>query len=286
MSSGLTTTHHTEFLSGVQMFYRRAGEGEPVVLLHGLPNSSYEWRHVIPLLAERYTVIAPDLRGIGYTSRPAGGYDKRTVAGDVHELVQRLGLGPVKLVGRDFGAPVAYTYAAQFREEVERLVLMELALPGTGYDRAALDFTEGGGAWHFAFHMAPDVPEMLVAGREREYLTHFFDRAAYDPEAISEADVDEYLRGYAAPGGMRAYFEYYRAWPKDMADNEESRKDKLTVPVLSLVGDHTDTSHVADAARAVAEDVEEDEVADCGHWIPEEQPDALAKRLLTFFARP
>ena len=133
--------------------------------------------------------------------------------------------------------------------------------------------------------MAPDIPEMLVAGREREHFSNFFQRAAYDCTAISEADIDEYMRGYALPGGMRALFEYYRAWPRDIRDNEESRKEKLAIPVLSLVGDHTDTSHVADTARAVAEDVEEGVIERCGHWIPEERPEALAERLLAFFAR-
>jgi pimeloyl-ACP methyl ester carboxylesterase len=121
---------------------------------------------------------------------------------------------------------------------------MEITLPGTGFDGAVLDFSSGGGAWHFAFHMAPDVPEMLLTGKEHEYLTYFFQRAAYNPDAITLADIDEYMRCYTFPGAMRAYFEYYRTWLKDIEANTESAKNKLTIPVLVLVGDHTDTSHV------------------------------------------
>lgn len=280
-----TVSHHKASVNGVQLFYRAAGTGAPVVLLHGLPQTSHTWRYVIPALAERYTVIAPDLRGVGYSSKPVAGYDKQTLAQDIHALVGHLGFEQVRVVGTDFGATVAYAYAATQRDAVEQLVIMEITLPGTGFDSNMLDFSKGSGAWHFAFHMAPDVPEMLVAGKERAYLTYFFQRAAYNPAAIGPADIDEYVHCYTQPGAMRAYFEYYRTWLSDIAANKESTKSKLTIPVLALVGDHTDNSHVADAVRVVADDVESDIIKDCGHWVSEEQPEVLTKRLLDFFAR-
>lgn len=256
-----------------------AGSGPPLVLLHGCPETSYAWRKVIPALSEHYTVIAPDLRGLGDSSRPDSGYDKRTVAEDIRQLVSSLGFDTISLVGHDIGAMVAYAYAADHRDEVRRLAVLE---SGPGFDPALLDFSRGSGLWHVPFHMAPDIPEMLVTGRERAYLSQFY-QLAYNPTAITGTDVDEYRRCYAAPGGLRAYFAHYRALPQDNERIAQSARYPLAMPVLAIGGQSSLGSMVEASMRRVATDVRGEVLPECGHWIPEEQPEALVARLLAFF---
>jgi pimeloyl-ACP methyl ester carboxylesterase len=275
--------HHFAELRDVRFHYVRAGSGEPVVLLHGWPQTWYEWRKVIPALAERYTVIAPDLRGLGDSSRPAGGYDKQTIADDVRQLVLSLGFERILLVGHDWGGPVAYAYAAAHPGEVRKLAILDVAIPGSGFEKL-VSLRPGGGLWHVAFHNVRDLPEELVAGRERTYLSWFY-RTAYDPAAISDADVDEYVRCYSAPGAMRAGFEYYRALFQDIEDNRESARTKLPMPVLALGGEHGFAAHAKRSMEALAEDVCGGVVERCGHWIPEERPDVLIEELIRFFDR-
>jgi pimeloyl-ACP methyl ester carboxylesterase len=266
----------TAWVGEVRLSYVTAGEGEPVVLLHGFPQTSFCWRHVIPKLAERHTVVAPDLRGLGDSTKPAGGYDKRTAAGDIRALVRGLGHECVRLVGHDVGGWLAYPYAAAYPDEVERLVLLEAVVPGFGLERQIQEF------WHFGFHMAPDIPEALIGGKERMYLDHFFGLATYDRSAITERDLQEYVRCYAAPGGLRAGLGYYRALPQDAEDNRKLAETKLSMPVLALGGEFAQGDQVLDSARQVAEDVRGGTVERCGHWIPEERPHYLADRLLDF----
>ncbi len=270
--------HHTADVNDVRLHYVIAGQGDPVVLLHGWPETWYQWRKVIPPLAERYTVIAPDMRGLGDSSKPLTGYDKRTVASDIQALVGRLGFERIFLVGHDWGGPVAYAYAAAYREQVRRLVLLDAPIVKSPEQLATLQ----GMFWHLSFHAVPDLPEMLVAGRERAYLSRFY-RNAYNPSAISEADIDEYVRCYSAPGGMRAGFEYYRAFPTDAVHNAESAKTKLEMPVLALGGKQSLGSMALEAMRDLAVDVRGGEIEQCGHWIAEEQPEYLSEQLLQFF---
>jgi pimeloyl-ACP methyl ester carboxylesterase len=186
---------------GLRLHYVRAGEGErTAVLLHGFPQTWQEWRHLIPpLVAEGYRIVAPDYRGAGHSWRPAGGYDKLTMARDIRHLIRdALGIaGPLVLIGHDIGLMVAYAYAQAFRDEVSHLVVMDAPLPGTAvFDRLRADPR----VWQFAFHSARDVPEMLVAGRERPYLQAFFNARMFDPSAIGEADLDIYTAAYDARG--------------------------------------------------------------------------------------
>jgi pimeloyl-ACP methyl ester carboxylesterase len=278
--------HHTAALGEVRLHYVIAGEGDAVVLLHGWPQTWYQWRKVIPRLSERYTVVAPDMRGLGDSSRPLGGYDKRTIARDVHELVIKLGFDRVFLVGHDWGGPVAYAYASAHPESVRRLVLVETSIPGHGLDPAR---------WHILFHGVRDLPELLVAGREREYLSWFY-RTAHDPMAVDDDAVDEYVRCYSAPGAMRAAFEYYRAIWTDIADNKEHARSKLPMPVLAIEGDTPVTRPIPSPGqsatlekrwphlRNLAEDVRGVDLVDCGHWVAEEQPERFLDELLAFFA--
>jgi pimeloyl-ACP methyl ester carboxylesterase len=271
---------------GLRLHYVTAGAGSRVVvLLHGFPQTGYEWRRVIPALVEAgFRVVAPEYRGAGHSWRPVGGYDKRTMAGDIRRLVrEHLGIEhAIALVGHDIGLMVAYAYAQAYRDEVSHLVVIDAPLPGTAvFDRIRADPR----VWHFAFHGARDVPELLVTGRERQYLQAFFDARVFDPSAISDSDLDIYVSAYAAPGAMRAGFELYRAFDRDADDNREAleRNGKLTVPVLA-VGGATSTSGplVEEMMREVADTVTGVRVSRSAHWIPEENPTELVAAVLEF----
>lgn len=275
-------SHHYAELGEVVLHYVTAGHGPPVVLLHGWPQSWYEWRHIIPPLSQHYTVVAPDLRGLGDSSRPLVGYDKKTVANDVWRLVNgKLGYKRFFLVGHDWGGPTAYALAAAHPEAVRRLVIIDVVIPGDGGD-----FSQAGRRWHHQFHITPDLPEAMTQGREDIYLGWFLRSFAYRPDAIKEQDVAEYLRTYRQPGAMRAGFAFYRALAQDAADNQEMiAKAKLPMPVLAIGGakGRGRGREPEESLRRVALDVTGDVVPDCGHFIPEEQPEYLAKKLLEFF---
>lgn len=275
-----TFAHRTANVNNVRLHYVQGGKGDAVVLLHGFGSTWYMWRYVMPALAQRYTVIAPDLRGAGDSSKPTTGYDKRTLAEDIYQLVRERGAKRVYLVGHDIGVMVAYAYAAAHPDEVSKLVILDSVPPGSGdWD----NYVREPKRWHFAFHQAPNLPEALVAGRERMYLNRFWQDLAYNPTAITEADKDEYLRGYAAPGGMRAAFEYYRTMPQDVKDNKEYFKRKLAMPILALGGVQGNGKLVLDFMKTVSADVSGGVIEQCGHWIAEERPEYLIQQLLTFF---
>ncbi len=276
-------THHTAFVNGVRLHYVTSGQGDPVVLLHGWPQTWYQWRKIIPALAERYTVLAPDMRGLGDSSKPAGGYDKRTIADDIYKLVHYLGWERIFLVGHDWGGPVAYAYACAHPEEVRRLVILDVMIPGAGLEEIP-QMSRRGGLWHISFHSVRDLPEALIAGKECIYLSWFYRTAAYNPAAISEEDINEYVRCYSAPGGLRAGFEYYRALWDDVDHNKENAKTKLKMPVLALGGEQSFGIRTLTSMQALAENVQGGVVERCGHWIAEERPDFLVEKLLAFFA--
>jgi len=285
----LTVEHRCAELGEVMLHYVTAGQGPPVVLLHGWPQTWWEWRHTMAALAPHYTVIAPDLRGLGDSSRPLAGYDKRTVAGDVWRLVcQTLGHPRFRLVGHDWGGPTAFALAADHPDAVQQLAIVDVVIPGCGGD-----FSQGGRRWHHQFHITPDLPEALVEGRERLYLRWFYQTFAYFPGAIGEADLDEYVRTYSQPGAMRAGFAYYRAIAEDAKANAAQLATgfRLPMPVLA-VGGASSYPHargrgreVEESLRRVATDVTGAVIPDCGHFVPEEQPAAFNRLLLDFFAR-
>ena len=275
-------THHMARLPDVDLHYVRGGSGSPVVLLHGWSQTWYEWRHILPALAEQYTVIAPDMRGLGDSSKPLTGYDKRTVADDIHALVAQLELGEIALVGHDHGAAVAYAYAAQYRSEVTRLAFIEMLLMGAGGE-FGLDHSQGQGLWHLSFHACSgEVAEALIRGRERMYLSWFYGNFAYDRSAIDDESLDEYVRCYSAPGGLR--LEYYRAFFEDAAHVRESMAEKLTIPVLALGGEACLGEMPIDCMKLLAEDVQGASIPRCGHFVPDERPDALLEHLLPFLS--
>jgi pimeloyl-ACP methyl ester carboxylesterase len=281
-----TFSHHTatvgEGANRVNLHYVRAGKGEPVVLLHGWPYTWFEWRHVMPLLAQRYTVIAPDLRGMGDSDKPQAGYEKRQVADDIYKLVQSLSYKQINLVGHDIGCMVAYAYAAQHPEGVKRLVLSETSgLPGFGLEETMNPAT--GGYWHFGFHMQ-DMAEALTQGRERFYIEWALRAGRHNKQGLPEEDINEYVRAYSQAGGMRGGFAHYRALLRDIEENRAGFKDKLSMPVLVMSGQYSfPREPLLKSARMVAADVREAVVPDAGHAIAAEQPEEMARQLLAFF---
>ncbi|MGE0416168.1 MAG: alpha/beta fold hydrolase, partial [Acetobacteraceae bacterium] len=215
--------------------------------------------------------------------RPLDGYDKKTVGDDIWRLLQRLGIDRFHLVGHDWGGPTAYAIAAAHPEAVRRLVILDVTIPGDG----SPNISQGGRRWHHAFHQTPDLPEALVVGREDLYLGWFYRNYGARPDAIPDADIAEYLRVYRQPGALRAGFSYYRAIPRDIADNAAiAQQFKLPMPVLALGGDSGwgRGMEVVDSLRRLAVDVRGGVVAQCGHWMPEEQPRELIHQLRAFFA--
>ena len=282
----MTFSHHMASVNGIQLHYVIAGQGDPVVLLHGFPQSWYEWRHIMPALAKNYTVIAPDLRGFGDSSKPVTGYDGNTTAEDIYQLTSQLGFNQILLVAHDVGSQTAYSYATAHPNNVSKLVIMDFPFPGF----LPPEFGENG-PWWFAFYQVPDLPEALLEGKEREYISWFMKGLAYNPSAITEEDIDVFVSHVSAPGGMRAAFEHFRAFPLDAEQNEESSKDKITMPVLVLGGDiypalggDLPGNFALSSTQALAENVTGVTVPLSGHWIPEEQPEFVIEQLTTFFS--
>jgi pimeloyl-ACP methyl ester carboxylesterase len=278
-------SHHRVQLSHVRMHYMRAGAGESVVLLHGWPQNSASWKEVASTLAPHYTVVAPDMRGFGFTSKPLEGYDCDTVANDIYELVEQLELGPIRLVGHDWGAAVAYSYAAQHPADVMALVLLDMLLPGFGRMEEAM-VPRGGDylwLWHMGFQAVPDIPEALIAGREEMYLNHFFTTYSYDGDAVTPARMQHYVEAMRAPGALRAGLAYYTSYFETAEQNKRHQQTKLTMPVLAMGGEAALQDLPQTLIETAATDVRGGVIPRCGHWIGEENPGFVADALLRFF---
>ena len=276
--------HHTRTHNGVRLHYATSGAGDPVLLLHGFPQTWKCWRKLVPLLAGTHAVLAPDLRGLGDSQKTSSGYDAATLAEDFAALLSDLKLPPAHVVGHDLGGPPAYVLAARHPKLVRTLTLVEAPLPGVGAPPAVIPAT-GEVAWHFGFHLAPGVAEMLVAGREHLYLSYFFRHFAYDPGAIPPDDAAEYARSYALPGAFAAAMGHYRAIPETTATIAELAKSRLKIPVLAFGGEACLMGDVLERAKLIARDVHGGTVPMAGHWVAEERPDYLAEQLLAHFAR-
>jgi pimeloyl-ACP methyl ester carboxylesterase len=264
-------TDHTATVNDVSLHYQAGGIGAPVVLLHGFAETGHMWQPVMADLARRHAVIVPDLRGAGDSAKPVDGYDKKTMAQDIHALVRSLGFDKATIVGHDIGLMVAYAYAAQYPDETERVVLMDAFLPGIGNWK---DMWLMRDLWHFHFY--GEVPLALVAGRERTYLEHFWNDFAADPKhSVPEADRQRYAAAYAQPGGMRAGFEYFRNFERDAADFQQLAHNKLRMPVRVISGEKSGGTFLIDQVRLVAEDVQGSVIPGAGHWLLEEAPEKV-----------
>ena len=275
--------HHRVEVNGIQLYYITAGSGEPVVLLHGFPETSYAWRKIIPALSTRFTVIAPDLRGCGDSDRPNSGYDKRTIAEDIHQLILHLNLGPINLVSHDVGMMVGYAYAAAYPTEVRRLVLMEAALPGLGLEDL-YDAAKYPRMWHLPLFEAPNgLAEALITGREKMFISHFMRQQTYDPSGPDEDALEEYTRRLAAPGALRGGIEYFRSHTIDAPHNRENAKTRLPMPVLTIGGMASFGANLEPLIRPLVEHMRSVIIEECGHYLAEEQPDRIINELLQFF---
>ena len=265
-------------VNGIRLHYLFAGKGEPVLLLHGYAQNSHMWRPLIPELAKTHTVIAPDLRGFGLSSKPTSGYAKKTMAQDIHALATSLGIRRAVVVGHDIGLMVAYAYAAQYPSEVDRIVLMDAFLPGVGDWKTVWLLRD---LWHFHFY--GETPLKLVTGRERIYFEHFWnDFAADRKHSIPEADRRFYASSYAQPGAMRAGFEVFRNFEQDAKDFAEFAQTKLTIPMLVLTGEKASGNFLIEQARLVDSEVEGVVIQGSGHWLMEEARGQVVPRLVAF----
>jgi pimeloyl-ACP methyl ester carboxylesterase len=276
-----TTQSRFANANSVRLHYLVAGKGDPVVLLHGYAETSHMWRPLMAELANNHTAIAPDLRGAGQSSTPADGYTKAAMARDIHALVRKLGCERIRIVGHDIGLMVAYAYAAQYPSEVDRIALMDAFLPGVGNWRDVWLMRD---LWHFHFY--GKTPLALVHGRERIYFEHFWnDFAADSAHSVPERDRRIYAKAYARPGGMRAGFEYFRAFEKDAKDFALFAQTPLSMPMLVLTGEKASGDFLIQQGRLVATNVEGVVVRKSGHWLMEEAPDQVIPKLVEFLNR-
>ncbi|MER7936391.1 MULTISPECIES: alpha/beta hydrolase [unclassified Streptomyces] len=277
-------SEHKTKVAGTGIDYVIGGHGPTLVLIHGYPQTWYEWHDIMPALAKHYTVIAPDLPGAGRSDAPASGYDKKTMAAKLHVLLASLGKDQdVNVVGHDIGTMVAYAYAAQYPKTVKKLVLSEAPIPDSGlYDFPSLT-AQGPGAWHFGFFsLQTGLPESLIQGRELTWTKGFMRGIAVHKDALTDDDLNvfaSYLRDYAH---LEASFAWFRAFPQDIADNARFRKNKLTMPVLAIGADGSLGSSVGKQVRKYAKHVTPVVVPDSGHWIYEEHPEEMTSLLLQF----
>ena len=283
----MTFSHHTANVNGIQMHYIIGGKGDPLVLLHGYPQSWYEWRYVMPSLAKNYTVVAPDLRGFGDSSKPLTGYDGKTTAEDINQLMKLLGFNKIFLAAHDVGSQTAFSYTAYHPNNVTKLVIMDFPYPGF----LPASFGSNGPCW-FSFYQQQDIPELLIQGKEREYISSFMKGLAYNPSAIQEEDIDVWTSHAVSPGGLRGSFEHFRAFPVDAQQNKEIAKSKITTPVLALGGDiypalggDIPGNFAYSSLQSLASNVTGITVPLSGHWIPEEQPKFVIDQLSKFFGK-
>ncbi len=272
--------HHSAQLNGVKVHYVMAGNGPAVMLLHGWPQTWFEWRQVMALLVDDYTVIAPDMRGFGYSSKPAGGYDALTMARDLAALTEHLRLAEVAVIGHDWGAVFAYAFAASYRELVKALGIVEMALPGVGVmEQAMIPVGAGNFLWHMGFQSVPDVPELLITGKERPYLRWFFEHFAYDQSAIGGVELDEYVAAITQVGGLRGGLGVYRDFFVTGEQVAKLAKTPLTIPVRAFGGEACLGPMTLQSVQAVAPHAEGGVIERCGHWAAEERPQFVAEMI-------
>lgn len=285
LSAGAQTQHRDESIEskfatveGIKIHYLKAGHGPAVILLHGYTQTSRMWRPLIPKLADKFTVIAPDLPGIGESDIPKDGLDMKTAATRMHALAKSLGITKSRVIGHDIGLMVAYAYAAQFPAEVEKLIVMDAFLPGVPGWELAYNNPD---MWHFRFH--GPTPEALVQGREKIYFAYFWNDLAADKDhSLSEPDRASYVAAYSRPGRMRAGWAYFASWPDTAKDFAQMAQTKLTMPVLSIAGEKASAAILGPQMKRVATDVKVIDLEGAGHWLMEERPKETMDALIAF----
>ena len=281
-----TLQHHTAKANGIKQHWVEAGQGPPVVLLHGFPETWYAWRKQIPVLAERYRLIVPDLRGYGETEKPASGYDKRTMAADIRALMEHLGIPRAAIIGHDRGARVATRFAKDHPDAISRLAVLDNIPTLTIFEKMDAEIARG--HWFFIFNTVPDLPEALIQGREEIWLRYILQGWTYDPEALTPEDLVAYTRAYQKPGAVRGALSDYRAGKEDVAQDKVDRDTKIACPTLALWGaDFELVGKMWDVEgiwRGMASDLRAAPIAQCGHLPHEERPEEVNATLLSFLA--
>jgi pimeloyl-ACP methyl ester carboxylesterase len=273
-----TIASRTAEVDGLKLHYLTAGHGPAVILLHGYTQTSHMWRPIIPLLAEKFTVVAPDLPGIGDSDVPTDGLDMKSAAIRIHGLAKSLGIEKARVVGHDIGLMVAYAYAAQFPSETEKLVVLDAFLPGVEGWEAVYN---NPGIWHFRFN--GPTPEALVRGRERTYFEHFWNNFAADKNhSIPLADRVLYTAAYARPGRMHAGWEYFVSFQQAAKDFAQLSQTKLTMPVLAIGGEKANGTVLGEQMKLVATDATMVVLKNTGHWVLEENPKETTDALMKF----
>ncbi|WP_329360779.1 alpha/beta fold hydrolase [Streptomyces sp. NBC_01483] len=282
-------THHWVDAGGVRLHAVEGGQpnGPAVVLLAGFPQTWWAWRKVMPGLADRLHVIAIDLPGQGHSERPDGSYDTHTVAAYVHASVKALGVSTYWLAAHDIGAWVAFSLALKYESQLRGVALLDAGIPGiTLPDAIPTDPEVAWKTWHFAFHLVPDLPETLLTGREREYVSWFLKAKPLSPDTFNNAEIEQYAAAIATDGGLRASLAYYRDAAESARKNHEALEQQhLTVPVLGISSSHGSIPDMAASIRPWAHNTTGVVVPDAGHFIPDEQPDAVAAALAAFIAQ-
>ncbi len=270
--------HMTAKVNGVNIHYVIGGYGEPLVLIHGFGQNWYMWNRLLPEFSKHFTVIAPDLRGVGESDKPDSGYDKKTMAKDIHELVRSLGFQSASVAGHDIGLMVAYAYAAQFPGEVKKLALMDALLPGIEPVWTQVKNS----AWWFGFFAFPASSE-LVAGKEKLFLTNFWPVVGHVHNAFTADETNEFVRAYSVRGATYGAFHWFAAFNQDAIDNVAFMKKKLPMPLLALGGEYFGAAFLVDHCKLVADHVSGANIKGSGHWVVQENTAQVQKDLVDFF---
>lgn len=266
-------------LGDVRLHYMEAGTGDPVVLIHGWPQTWYMWRGVIPVLAEKFHVIAVDMRGLGESSIPEFGYDTTSVSNDIWRLMsETLGYEKFFVGAHDWGGPVAYALAAQHRNNVRAMAILDVPVIGDGTSLNSI------ARWHYGFNSARGFAEKMVEGRENIFLNHFYDTGGATKESVSAEARAEYIARYSEPGRMTAGFNYYRAMRQDVKDHQVFRAEgPLEMPILVFGGDTGRGNSALESWKKMATNVDGGIAEGCGHWIAEERPEWTGTQFCDFF---
>jgi len=272
-------SHGLVSANGVNIHTVSGGQGSPLVLIHGFPQTWWEWRYVMPELAEHHRVVAIDLRGAGFSDCPASGYDKETLAEDVHQVMQELGHTTYAVCGHDIGAMVSLALASIHRDAVTRLIVLDAPLPGwTGWEESLATL------WQFGFHQKRDLPELLIHGREFEYVSAFVAERTFDHGSYSFGDIEKFSRMLALPGRTRGALEWYRAFPLEHQNALQRKTQPLRMPVLALGGEKRFGPQMIAMLEEFAGDVSGGNIPDCGHYVADEKPAVVTSAILEFLA--
>ena len=272
--------HKYATVNGIKIHYVTGGKGEPLLLIHGFGQNWFMWNRLMPALSRHFTIIAPDMPGVGESGKPKNGYDKKTLAKDIHELMKKLGYTNINLAGHDIGLMVAYAYAAQFGAEVKKVALLDALIPGI--EPVWSDLYNK--LWWFGFFARP-VSGELVNGQAGIFLRDFWPIVGYVKNPFTKQEADEFIRAYSTPGSTTGSFHWFGAFPEDAKDNLEFMKHKLEMPLLAMSAEHSAAPYFGDHCRLVADNVTEVKIEGAGHWIVQEKTDQVLKGLEDFFEK-